>query len=529
MLEKFDVSPEITAIFEMHRIHNDVEVLRTLELYKFRTRQEILEVLQKTEDDLLFKSVDNISRLAKYSELEHRTGTLIDSVSEKEINVLCKYGQSLDRVLIELNTSAEIINIFYVTPLNFELLTGHIPDYDSDILIKRIILETLYRKGTDIHFTVHHVNKEPVYKILYRRNGVLCNLDLFQLNKALNKELIYKLISWNTNKDTIDLESSFGVTASATNILGDNGIELRVAANKVRDGYECVCRIQNTNTVTMRISELGFPKYVQDDLYTLAQKQGGITLITGPIRTGKNTTAFALANEMVKKPVKIKSFESPIEALMDFPQIDYMDNPEYLRNAIRIAKKQDLNIAFLNEIPNKEVAFAVKDLVNSSVYVITTLHINRLWHLPYKLYEFYGESYKDVISQINGIVNQKMFGVLCPNCCKTKITEDLADSRKVELLKKYGVKSVGIPQGCADCRDPETGEFGYVLGKNQPYVEHLIFNEEIKTNLMKCNEPYQMEYVLKNYLYNQEHELERSLAQAIKDRKLSVDALDSIL
>ena len=47
MLENFNVSPEIMAIFEMHRIRNDVEVLRTLELYKFRSRQEILEVLQK--------------------------------------------------------------------------------------------------------------------------------------------------------------------------------------------------------------------------------------------------------------------------------------------------------------------------------------------------------------------------------------------------------------------------------------------------------------------------------------------------
>lgn len=83
---------------------------------------------------------------------------------------------------------------------------------------------------------------------------------------------------------------------------------------------------------------------------------------------------------------------------MPFTQVDYGGDESTLLNAVRLAKKQDVNVAYINELPNKEVAFSVRDLVNSSVYVLTTMHMDRLWHLPYKLKEYYGDQFKDVIS-----------------------------------------------------------------------------------------------------------------------------------
>ena len=48
-------------------------------------------------------------------------------------------------------------------------------------------------------------------------------------------------------------------------------------------------------------------------------------------------------------------------------------------------------ISVLNEIPNSDVAFAVRDLVNSAIGVITTTHVDRVWHVPNKLNEFFME------------------------------------------------------------------------------------------------------------------------------------------
>lgn len=542
-LEDFNLMPEVIGILRDRLITEEREILFILEQYKFKSREDIIFALKDQQidssDNFSFNpdgeqiicSIDGVHRNSKLADVEKRYSIIMDEVSETEANVICEYGSTHDRTAIELNVPYQTLNFVYVTPFNFKNLWEPDEDvvYDPDILLKRIILECINRKGTDLHLTVHHVEKKPVYKVMYRRNGVLCNLNLFKITKELNKGMVYSLIGRNTDKDTLDLLSANGVTALAPDIFGDHSVELRVSANRIKDGYECVARIQSTQNVTLQINQLGFPKDVQEDLYRLANKQFGITLITGPIRTGKNTTAFALANEMSKRPVKIKSFESPIEALMNFPQLDYFDDPNALREAIRLAKKQDINIAFLNEIPNKEVAFAVKDLVNSSVYVITTMHVNRIWHLPYKLFELYGESYKDVICQLNGVVNQKMFGVLCPHCLDTVLVSELKDLRKKELLLKYGVNTVYIPKGCDLCSDPETGLCGTIIGSNQPYVERLIFTDDIKSQLMRCKEPFEMEDVIRHNVLKNNAELERAICDGIAAAKLSVDALDSVL
>lgn len=538
---RFDLLPEVYGILEEKMIQDDVEILYVLEKYKFKSRDDLVVLIKKSyeevdEDGYAEKEFDVRSVTGRRADssllgLERELGVLFDVREDGGLDIICKYGDSCDVIRVILSAGYSDYHVVYVTPYNFEELStgGAGTEYDADLMLKRIVLECVNRKGTDIHFTVHHVNKLPVYKVQYRRNGILCDMDLFQLDRKLNREIISALISRNTNKDTIDLLLADGMTALAPDLFHNKGIELRVAANKVLDGYECVVRIQRTDNVTMTIDHLGFPEDVQDDLKFLAKKQSGITLITGPIRTGKNTTAFAIANEMAKRPIKIKSFESPVEALMAFPQVDYADDPEKLKEAIRLAKKQDINVAFLNEIPNKEVAFAVKDLVNSSVHVVTTMHINRIWHLPYKLYEFYGESYKDIVCQINGIINQKMFGVLCPHCQDRILTSDLADPWKRKILEEYNVTSIGVPQGCKECLDKETGSHGIVIGSNQPYTERLMFTEGVRSALMRCKEPCDMEKVIKEFVVGSRNDLKSSMVAAIAQGRLSVDALDALM
>ena len=332
-----------------------------------------------------------------------------------------------------------------------------------------------------------------------------------------------------TKKSAEDLEIPAGITASISDAICDRKIELRLSANKVHDGYECVCRIQNVKTVSMTIPDLGFPDYVQDTMYKMCRKHTGLTLFTGPIRTGKNTSAFALANEFVKQPVKIKSFESPIEALMPFPQVDYLDEPKSLEEAIRLAKKQDINIAFLNEIPNKSVAFGVQDLVNSSVHVITTLHIDRIWHLPYKLFEYYGDSYRNIISQINCVFNQKMFPLLCPSCVENMLTEDLQSEELKKLLLDHNVTNVGVSRGCDECFDFNIGTFGVQRGKNQPFVEFLVFDDELKSRLLATQHVHEMETILKKEIKDKKRSLEYEICKAVKNKQISAEALYAIL
>lgn len=98
-------------------------------------------------------------------------------------------------------------------------------------------------------------------------------------------------------------------------------------------------------------------------------------------------------------------------------------------------------------------SIAVKDLVTSSIGVITTLHLNRIWDLPFRLYEYYGESYKDVIMQTNGVINQKMFGVMCPSCRRLSKSSEVKQPFLRKALLSYKVDDVFVSEGCKDCYD----------------------------------------------------------------------------
>lgn len=525
VLAQFKLKPEIKSIFQNAFITDDEESITILEEYKFFERDAIIRVLNKNTNGIPFVSLTEYDKNTEVINIEQKYQVLIKFDSGKAI-VYVPGFREVNKDFIELELSKYDVEFMRITVPNYNRILDneYKYKYDSMILFKRLLLEALERNATDLHFDVKHFSVEPSYTVACRVDAELQPIELFELDAALNKEIVAKLIESKTSTSSIDLDSPSGVTANSSNIFGTNDVELRISANKCVDGYHCVIRIQKRATFSFTLDKLGFHKKVQKDLELITTKTNGATLITGAIRTGKNTTAFALENEMIHKPIKVVSYEYPIEALMPVTQVDYKNDEKMLLNAIRLCKKQDVNVAFLNEIPNKEVAFAVQDIVNSSVHVITTMHLHRLYLIPYRLKEYYGESYKDIISQINGIFNQKMFGVCCPHCQEDMLVADLQDERKRDLLMNAGLKTVKRNAGCEIC-----AHTGKVIGKNQPYAEHLLFDTALIEDLLKCEAPYQMEMVLKKELFKRNQNLEWYLIEGIKAGVLSIDALNSVL
>lgn len=515
--EEFNDLGNVFSYFEDAGIVQDFDLLEALEAYKFVSRNEILSKVNDV-------TADKHEIMHDYPEVENRFNILLEKKDSDCVTAYVPITRDVDITALELAVNLAEIDVIYITPLNYNQLRydNYVYKFNADILFKRILIEAIRLHATDLHFDVKHVDMEPEYTISYRRDSDLIPMDSFHLTKELNAEIISKLIEAKTGVSSLDLLDPSGVIGNASNILDDNDVELRIAANSVLDGYHYVIRIQQKQTFSFNINKLGFADSVQKDLNKILTKRNGITLITGAIRTGKNTTAFALANEFVKEPIKIVSYESPIEVLMPFTQIDYLGDENILLNAVRLAKKQDVNIAFLNEIPNKEVAFAIRDLANSSIHVITTMHMNRIWHLPYKLKEYYGDEYKDIISQINGVFNQKMFGVNCPECSEQIMVGDV-DEKYRDKLKEIGLDSVHESKGCPYCNGT-----GVIPGKNQPYAEHLIFNEELISKLLSCDHPYEMEIILRDEVRSKKQALENYMLSAYEAGTIPLSAVNQL-
>lgn len=532
----FGLQKEVVKIFESKIYPDNTELITDLEIYKFMSRDEILKHLKFEFQELIFENVKSVNRKEEFLTIEGRYGILLDHIDSKSVKVIKSVFQTLDQTNLELDLKQfKEIEIVNITDVNFRELSeyGYRPKYDPMILFKRILIEVIKLNGTDLHFGVIHRNMRAEYPIQYRVNGDLYDLDLFTLDKELNHSIISTLVETKTSANSLDLSLPDGITANSSDILDNGNVELRIAANKVKDGLQCVIRIQEKKTFSYTIDSLGFSKEAQDFLMWLSKKRSGITLITGAIRTGKNTTAFALANEMIKYPIKMIDYSSPIEVLMPFNQVDYLADENNLLACVRLAKKQDVNVAFLNEIPSKEVAFAVKDLVNSSIHVITTIHMDRIWHLPYKLNEYYGDSYKDVISQINGVMNQKMFDVMCPNCREVYPTSSIRDLAKKAFLEERGLQNVWVAKGCEKCistvKHSGHNKTGSVIGANQPYVEFLRFDDKLKSRLLACDHAWQMEEIIKEVVRENKNTLEDTMFDGIQRGVLDYNALDYIL
>ena len=532
----FGLQKEVVKIFESKIYSDNTELITDLEIYKFMSRNEILKHLKFEFPELVFENVKSVNRKEEFLTIEGRYGILLDHIDSKSVKVIKSVFQTLDQTNLELDLKQfKEIEIVNITDVNFRELSeyGYRSKYDPMILFKRILIEVIKLNGTDLHFGVIHRNMRAEYPIQYRVNGDLYDLDLFTLDKELNHSIISTLVETKTSANSLDLSLPDGITANSSDILDNGNVELRIAANKVKDGLQCVIRIQEKKTFSYTIDSLGFSKEAQDFLMWLSKKRSGITLITGAIRTGKNTTAFALANEMIKYPIKMIDYSSPIEVLMPFTQVDYLADENNLLACVRLAKKQDVNVAFLNEIPSKEVAFAVKDLVNSSIHVITTIHMDRIWHLPYKLNEYYGDSYKDVISQINGVMNQKMFDVMCPNCREAYPTSSISDLAKKAFLEERGLQNVWVAKGCEKCvstvKHSGHNKTGSVIGANQPYVEFLRFDDKLKSRLLACDHAWQMEEIIKEVVRENKNTLEDTMFDGIQRGVLDYNALDYIL
>lgn len=291
----FGLQKEVVKIFESKIYSDNTELITDLEIYKFMSRNEILKHLKFEFPELIFENVKSVNRKEEFLTIEGRYGILLDHIDSKSVKVIKSVFQTLDQTNLELDLKQfKEIEIVNITDVNFRELSeyGYRPKYDPMILFKRILIEVIKLNGTDLHFGVIHRNMRAEYPIQYRVNGDLYDLDLFTLDKELNHSIISTLVETKTSANSLDLSLPDGITANSSDILDNGNVELRIAANKVKDGLQCVIRIQEKKTFSYTIDSLGFSKEAQDFLMWLSKKRSGITLITGAIRTGKNTTAY---------------------------------------------------------------------------------------------------------------------------------------------------------------------------------------------------------------------------------------------
>lgn len=494
------------------------ELIDNLILLQFCSPYSIQQTLM-TKYNMAFAWLNTDLTPPEFKEIAQRHHVIIEK--GRVLAVYVPLGQPVDDAMLAIDIPSYQITYRFIADCNYRMLYNHctanllsdsVAPFRPLLVFRKLIMDCHAATGTDIHFESGYIDKQPYHCIKYRVKGELID-SKFLIDKAMMQKVLQSVVSKLSPSSAMDLDAPGGLSTEVRDLFADGTTDLRITGTTVDAGYYIDCAIQNVTTTTKNIEQLGFPSDDVTVLRQLARRRTGLTLVTGKMRSGKNTTIFGMLNELIHEPIRIIEYSYPIENHMPFPQVNYMGDLDRLSNLMRLAKKMDLDIAVLNEIPNAEVAFAVRDLVNSAVGVITTTHIDRAWHIPYKLREFFGEDYKTIISQLNCVINHKMFRRWKgPGLQKRTLVKEQGD---FELFcYKAGVRQYFVPA--------DLNRMRYEL---QPLVEIIILTDEMKTAILNFDEIWRAEQMLRSQIEQKHETLENKLAAQINEGTMSLDEM----
>lgn len=508
------MTPKLQAIQDV-RMLKGAELVDNLILLRFLSLAKIKDVLQSQSGiDFYWLRADPTPSNLKDIAAKHHV--IIES--GKWI-VYVPLGVDLDTALLEIDIPSVSLTYKYIADCNYamlkyglsgETLTSKFANLNPLLVFRRIVADAIETGTTDIHFVSTYVDKVARQFVRYRIQNSLVD-SKFKLDAALTKEILFQAISKLSTVSVSDLDSGSGITTDVTDIFDDGSTDLRITAHRVAAGFMCTIRIQSLNTTSLHVDELGMPAKDTSLIREIASHRTGLTFVTGKMRSGKNTTIFAMVNELVDLPIQIVEYSNPIETLMPYPQFDYKGDVDELVTKMALAKKMDIDVAVLNEIPNREVAFAARDLVNSAVGVFTTTHLDRVWNIPLKLQEFYGEDYKTVISQLNAVINQRMFRRWHVKDAEKRILD--RDKGQFEAAAwRAGVRNYFVPRNLEDVT--------YTL---QPLAEIVVFTDEMKHAMLEFDSPWKAEQMIRLNIQKEHGTLEDKVADYINKGYFSLE------
>lgn len=503
---------------KMEDLHG-ATLVDNLILLRFIDLSDIQEVL-RTKYKMPFYWLNFDPTPPELKDIAQRYEVLLQRETDRMI-VYIQLGKQLDNAALLVDIPNYKMQYVFIADCNYRIVTTgastsvlsyQLADFRPLLVLRRLLIDCNENGGTDLHFVSTYVNKVPSHKIQYRIKRELHDSE-FLMDLDLMQKVTQATVAKLSSASASDLDSVQGVTTDIANVFGDGTTDVRLTGMKDQAGLYVVMALQTVTTTNLTVDRLGFPSVDIAMIRDIARRRTGLTLVTGEMRSGKNTTIFAMLNEIKDLPIRIVEYSNPVENRMDFVQTNYKGDIENLKNYLRLAKKQDIDIAVLNEIPNAEVAFAVRDLVNSSIGVVTTTHLNRVWHIPNKLSEFFGKDYKTIISQLNAVINQKMFRRwTCPNMQKRVLQPQLGDFEK--FAYRCGVRQYFVPLDASQVRH-----------SLQPLVEILILTDEQKTAMLNFDELWRAEQMIRNHVERTHATIENRLAQYINEGICSLEEL----
>jgi len=232
-----------------------------------------------------------------------------------------------------------------------------------DFKIQDILIEAKEKGASDVHL---NIGIPPVFRL----NGKLAKTPFPVLNPEDVHDMIYSIIT-DEQKKLFEKDKQLDFAYEMANVS-----RFRINIFRHRLGEAAAIRLIPTAILT--VSELGLP----DVITSLAEKDKGIVLVTGPTGSGKSTTLAALIDIINNNRYEhIISIEDPIEYIHQhknciISQREIGEHTDSFASALRVALREDPDVILVGEMRDLETISMALRAAETGHLVFSTLHTN---------------------------------------------------------------------------------------------------------------------------------------------------------
>lgn len=342
-------------------------------------------------------------------------------------------------------------------------------DTPVNSFLTSLLSESYDAGATDIH--VEPMNDKC--RIRRRIDGSLYEVDSppkTLYNGMLNK--IKELAQMNAAEKNTPQESKLKIRVS--------GREINIAVYTFPTifGEKIVLKIIRADSTLLPLDKTGMEANVLDLYNKAIRMPHGLILVAGPTNSGKATTMYSTINEINDPKVNIFSIDDTSSNYI-IPGINQTKvNRKNYGQVLRFLGEQDCDVIAVGDIPNRETAEALFDVIASGHMVLSMLRANDTYSALQAVVNFGIEPYV-VYTNATAVLAQRLVRKICERCRESyQASED--------ILKAIGAThsmTLYRGKGCPACS--QTGYKGRtavfeLLPLNEKIKELLIAGEPVK-------------------------------------------------
>jgi type II secretory ATPase GspE/PulE/Tfp pilus assembly ATPase PilB-like protein len=185
-------------------------------------------------------------------------------------------------------------------------------------------------------------------------------------------------------------------------------------------------------------------------LHEITKLDSGLVLISGATGSGKTTTLYALASEIIKRNKRIISIEDPVESILANVTQIQIDPKRHItfESCLKAVLRQDPDVLIIGEIREAHIAKAALQFAMTGHLVLATIHAGSVTETRARFsYLVENPQYENQIKAVlfqKLLKNQREPGKRVLFMQINEVFDDLAELLEIGILSKEDYTTLKI-------------------------------------------------------------------------------------